>query len=94
MTDLEADLMIARTEIQWLKEIIKEMRGKKCSFGDGITIKPDGINELDPCIYEDAEIHTNVTVVVKRCTKCGNIELVWHRQEDTEDILAGDLDGH
>jgi hypothetical protein len=94
MTDLEMDLLIAKGEIERLKTIIKAMTKNKCSFGEGITVKPDGINELDPCLYEDAEIHTNVTVVVKRCTKCGNIELVWHRQEDTEDILAGDWNGH
>lgn len=58
----------------------------KCSFGDGVTIKPDGINELDPCEYETLEIHENVTVEVLRCTKCGHIELLWHRKE-------GDADG-
>ena len=58
---------------------------KKCSFGD-ITIKPDGINELDPCIYEDIEMYANVTVVVSRCKKCGHIEISWIRQENTEEI--------
>lgn len=57
----------------------------KCSFGD-MTIKPDGINELDPCIYEDIEMYSNVTVVVSRCKKCGNIEISWMRQENTEEI--------
>ncbi|MBR1620132.1 hypothetical protein IJ674_09600 [bacterium] len=47
----------------------------KCSFPDGITIKPDGINELDPCIYEEVEVHHNVTVRVLKCRKCGHIEL-------------------
>lgn len=28
------------------------MECTKCQFSDGIIIKPDGINELDPCIYE------------------------------------------
>ena len=93
MTDIEADLMLAKAEVKRLNAIIKEMSGKKCSFGAGVTFKPDGINELDPCIYEDAEIHTNVTVVVKRCQKCGNIELVWHRQENTEDFMDGEWDG-
>lgn len=58
----------------------------KCSFGD-ITIKPDGINELDPCIYEDIEMYTNVTIVISRCTKCGHIEISWMRQDDTEEII-------
>ena len=93
MTDLEMDLMLAKAEIQRLNTIIKAMSGKKCNFGAGITVKPDGINELDPCIYEDAEVHTNVTVVVKRCNKCGHIELVWHRQENTEDFVDGEWNG-
>lgn len=93
MTDLEADLMIARAENLMLKLEIERLRERKCSFGEGISVKPDGINELDPCIYEDAEIHTNVTVVVKRCVKCGHIEILWHRQDNTEDLMDGEADG-
>ena len=59
---------------------------KECSFGDGITIKPNGVDELDPCIYEDVEMYTNVTVVISRCKKCGHIEVSWIRQENTEDV--------
>ena len=59
---------------------------KKCSFGDGITIKPNGVDELDPCIYEDIEMYTNVTVVVSKCIKCGHIEVTWIKQENTEDV--------
>ena len=58
---------------------------KKCSFGD-ITIKPDGINELDPCIYKDIKMYANVTVIVSQCEKCGHIEISWIRQDDTEEI--------
>lgn len=65
----------------------------KCSFGDGITVKPDGIHDLDPCIYEIAEVHRNVTVEVMRCKNCGHIEILWHRQEDTESEMVGDSDG-
>ncbi len=57
----------------------------KCQLPDGVSIKPDGINELDPCIYEDIEMHTNVTVIVSRCKNCGNIDISWRRQEDTVD---------
>lgn len=60
--------------------------GNKCSFEDGTIIKPDGINELDPCVYEDIEMYTNVTVVVSRCKKCGHIEVSWIRQDNTEEI--------
>lgn len=56
----------------------------KCSFGEGVTIKPDGINELDPCFYEVIEVHKNVTVEVLRCKRCGHQEITW-RKEDEED---------
>ena len=51
-----------------------------------MTIKPDGVNELDPCIYEDIEMYANVTVVISRCKKCGHIEISWLRQDNTEEI--------
>lgn len=57
----------------------------KCSF-DGVSIRPDGIHELDPCVYEDIEKYANVTVVISRCKKCGNIEMSWIRQENTEEL--------
>ena len=56
---------------------------EKCSF-DGYSIKPDGINDLDPCLYEDIEIHTNCTVIVSRCKKCGHVELSWIKNEDCD----------
>ena len=58
----------------------------KCKFPDGITIKPDGIHELDPCIYQEVERYANVTISIKRCKKCGNIDISWFRQEDTEEL--------
>lgn len=60
----------------------------RCSF-EGAVIRPDGVHELDPCVYETAELHTNVTVEVLRCIRCGHIMLMWHRQADTEDIITG-----
>lgn len=59
----------------------------RCRFPDGMSIKPDGINHLDPCIYRDKEIHTNVTVTVSQCERCGHVDIAWERQEDTEDII-------
>lgn len=59
---------------------------KRCSFGDAV-IKPNGINELDPCLYEDIKMYTNVTVVVSQCKRCGHIETSWIRQDDTEEII-------
>lgn len=58
----------------------------KCTLPDGIVFKPDGVNELDPCIYEEIEQYKNVTVHILRCKKCGHIEIEWERQEDTERI--------
>lgn len=58
----------------------------KCCWPEEITVKPDGINELDPCVYEDIEIYTNVTVIVSKCKNCGNIDIRWMRQEDTEEV--------
>lgn len=59
---------------------------KKCS-SNGVIFKPDGVNELDPCFYDEIEEHRNVTVRVLRCRNCGHIELEWKRQWNTEDIL-------
>ena len=56
----------------------------KCHYPDGMVIKPDGVHELDPCIYENIEIHTNCTVIVSRCQKCGNIDISWIKNEGCE----------
>lgn len=58
----------------------------KCKHPNGITIKPDGIHKLDPCVYETIEAYANVTVEVRRCRRCGNIDIAWSRQEDTIDL--------
>lgn len=63
----------------------------RCRFPEGMTVKPDGIHPLDPCIYDDKEIHTNVTVYVSQCRECGHVDIKWERQEDTEDILQEPL---
>ena len=57
----------------------------KCSH-DGITIKPDGVHELDPCIYETTEAYANVTVFVRKCKHCGHIDIAWKRQDDTLEL--------
>jgi hypothetical protein len=56
----------------------------KCSFGDGVVIKPDGVHELEPCIWETIERYKNVTIEVRKCINCGDIEVVWFRQDNTE----------
>ena len=62
---------------------------ERCTWGDGITVKPDGVHELDPCEYEVVEAYRNVTVEVLRCRRCGHTEITWRRQSDTEEV---DLD--
>lgn len=57
---------------------------EKCHYPDGMVIKPDGVHELDPCIYENIEIHTNCTVIVSRCQKCGNVDISWIKNKGCE----------
>ena len=64
---------------------------EKCKWPDGIEIKPDGENELDPCIYKTIEKYANVTVTVSRCIKCGHIDISWKKQEDTIDFLEENI---
>lgn len=59
------------------------MNTKKCSFGDGIVIRPNGKDDLDPCFYRDKELYVNVTVRVSECKRCGHKELEWLRQDNT-----------
>lgn len=82
----EQEDMIAnlKNHVASLQEIIANQRQHRCSFGD-VSIKPDGVNELDPFLYETLETHRNVTVEVIRCKNCGHIEVLWKRQENTED---------
>ena len=64
----------------------------RCRFPKGITIKPDGINPLDPCIYKEKELHTNVNLVISQCVNCGHITFEWYRTDETEDIIYEELD--
>ncbi len=63
----------------------------KCEFPDGIEIRPDGVNLLDPCVYETIEYYTNVDIEIVRCKNCGNVEVWWHRNENTEKIDLDEL---
>lgn len=62
------------------------MRKHKCEFPEGVTIKPDGVNELDPCVYEVVEAYTNVDIQILRCKNCGHIEFEWSKTDNTEDV--------
>lgn len=62
----------------------------RCSFDHGITVKPDGVHELDSCLYETVEEYRNVTVRVLRCVRCGHTEIEWERQDNTEYVMEVD----
>lgn len=51
-----------------------------------IKIYPDGMHEMDPCIYEDVAIYRNVTIYISKCKVCGHVEISWEKQDDTEEI--------
>ena len=57
------------------------MTHEKCSWGEGITVKPDGIHELSPHIFKEEEVIHNCTVYVSRCIYCGEISISWRRNE-------------
>lgn len=58
----------------------------KCSYPDGMSIRPDGIHELDPCDYELTESYANVTVEILKCKHCGHTEITWRRQPNTVQV--------
>jgi NMD protein affecting ribosome stability and mRNA decay len=53
---------------------------------DGLVIKPDGVNELDPCLYQTEQVFTNCTVEVSRCKKCGAYNISWYRTPWTKEV--------
>ncbi|MBR5862164.1 MAG: hypothetical protein IKZ08_02430 [Bacteroidales bacterium] len=67
------------------------MSCKKCQFPKGVTIKPDGIHDLDPCKYQRMESHKNVTVHIDRCMVCGHVEISWTPQENTQSIIHAEI---
>lgn len=62
----------------------------KCQW-ENVIVKPDGINELDPCVYQVVEKYKNVTVEIVKCKNCGHTEVNWYRQDDTEEILEDEI---
>ena len=62
----------------------------------GIAMDPSKVLgekfEIDPCRYETTEIYRNVTVVVSKCIKCGNIDIAWIRQDNTEELDPKEVD--
>lgn len=56
-----------------------------CSHKNGSVSNMFGI-PVDPCVYKDIESYKNVTVIVSRCVHCGNIDIRWKKQDDTEKV--------
>ena len=52
----------------------------RCQFPNGMIVRPDGVHELDPCIYEEVEVGPHCTVHVLRCKRCGHMEIEWDRE--------------
>lgn len=59
---------------------------KKCSPPLGVPYNPNGIGSVDPCRYKAKEVWKNVTVMVMECSKCGNTEIVWYVQDNSEQV--------
>ena len=78
--------IIRRFALKDVKLIEQNIEYAKCTHGDGVVFKPDGINELDPCVYKEIQAFRNVTVRILKCVHCGHIDIEWVRQENTEDI--------
>lgn len=65
-----------------------ESKNKRCcNIPPGVTIKPDGVHQLESlCVFNTEEVYRNVTLAIRKCQKCGRIDLAWWRQENTEEI--------
>ena len=36
----------------------------------------------EPCVFEEEEVHENVTVEVLRCKRTGRTEIIWYSKEE------------
>jgi len=68
------------------------MARQKCQHPNGVIIRPNGVDAIDPCRYVQKEIHTNATVIVSQCKYCGHVLIEWMRTDETEDIIYGALE--
>ena len=51
-----------------------------------MSVRPDGVHELEPCAFQLTQKLRNVTVEILTCPACGNVSVGWFRQDNTEDI--------
>ena len=65
----------------------------QCRIPTGVSIKPDGVNALESlCVFGTEELYRNVTLAVRRCKKCGRIDLAWWRQDNTIELPPEEAD--
>lgn len=59
---------------------------ERCKFPDGVAaFKPDGVHDLDPCLYEiELEVH-NVRLRVLKCIRCGHREFEWEYEDNIKE---------
>lgn len=50
---------------------------EKCTFGN-IEIKPDGVHQLDACVYDEIETFPAMVTLLK-CKNCGHEETEFRR---------------
>lgn len=67
------------------ESILDRRNDVMCNHKDGSISSILGI-PVDPCVYKDVESYKNVTVIVSRCINCGNIDIRWKKQDNTEEI--------
>lgn len=72
--------------------IVRMINVCKCIMPNGVVIKPDGVNELDPCLYETTNIFTNCIVEISKCVRCGNISVTWRRTDTTLEVPKSEFD--
>ena len=69
---------------------------KECKYPEGFVIRPDGIHDLDPCIFEEDEVWKNVVVQILKCKRCGKISIGWYKTPNSikvnslEEALEGE----
>ena len=70
-------------EIYSLVHRLLDNQPKKCSFREGVSIRPDGVHELEPHAYQETQIIHNATVSILKCKNCGKESVGWLRQPNS-----------
>lgn len=56
-----------------------------CTHENGQITSMLGI-PVSPCVYDEIERYENVTVIISKCKKCGEIDIAWKKQENTKKV--------